>query len=136
MQMIILRDRPLANDHPEGEPLANDYPKGQVSCKWLSRGTGLLKIIICHLCQDPYSISRTFVEQSVVVSHIRTQAGPRAGCDPDYGWLPGAAGTDKCYMLIKSDSRCAYSHFVSFSIGLLAITHDKYRRYDSRIGKK
>ena len=78
-------------------------------------------MIIGDLCQDPDSSSRTFVEQFVLVSHIRTQAGPRAGCDPDYGWLPGAAGTDKCYMLIKSDSRCpSYSHFVSFSIGLLA----------------
>lgn len=37
------------------------------------------------------------------------EAGPRAGCDPDYGWLPGAAGTDKCYMLIKSDSSTCYS---------------------------
>ena len=22
-------------------------------------------------------------------------------CDPDYGWLPGADGSNKCYMLIK-----------------------------------
>ena len=66
-------------------------------------------MIIGDLCQDPDSITRTFLEQFVVVSHIRTQAGPRAGCDPDYGWLPGAAGTDKCYMLIKSDSRCTYT---------------------------
>ena len=27
-------------------PLANDYPKGPASCKWLSRGTGLLQKII------------------------------------------------------------------------------------------
>merc|ERR1711874_399426 len=31
-------------------------------------------------------------------------------CDPDYGWLPGAEGTNKCYMLIKGfDSSTCYS---------------------------
>merc|ERR1712154_689237 len=31
-------------------------------------------------------------------------------CDPDYGWLPGADGTNKCYMLIKGfDSSTCYS---------------------------
>ena len=39
------------------------------------------------------------------------QAGPKAGCDVDYGWLPGAAGSDKCYMLVKTDSRWQYYHF-------------------------
>ena len=31
-------------------------------------------------------------------------------CDPDYGWLPGAEGTNKCYMLIKGfDASTCYS---------------------------
>jgi len=30
------------------------------------------------------------------------EAGPRASCDPDYGWLPGAEGSNKCYMMIRS----------------------------------
>ena len=47
--------------------------------------------------------------------HI-VQAGPRAGCDVDYGWLPGAAGTDKCYMLVKSDSRWPYNDFTVMNI--------------------
>merc|ERR1712130_180087 len=37
------------------------------------------------------------------------EAGPRAGCDVDYGWLPGAPGSDKCYMLVKTDSSSCYS---------------------------
>ena len=24
-----------------------------------------------------------------------------AGCDADYGWLPGVDGSGKCYMLVK-----------------------------------
>jgi len=30
------------------------------------------------------------------------EAGPKAGCDIDYGWLPGVEGTNKCYMLVKA----------------------------------
>jgi len=30
------------------------------------------------------------------------QAGPTASCDPDFGWLPGPDGSNKCYMLIKT----------------------------------
>merc|ERR1711910_123179 len=34
----------------------------------------------------------------------------QATCDPDYGRLPGAEGTNKCYMLIKGfDSSTCYS---------------------------
>jgi len=25
----------------------------------------------------------------------------QADCDPDYGWLPGPDGSNKCYMLVK-----------------------------------
>ena len=63
LKMIIRRGRPLANDHPEGP----------TSCKWSSGGAVLMQMIICHplhlsqLCQDPYSISRTFLEQFVLV---------------------------------------------------------------------
>ena len=62
LQMIFQRTRPLATD----------YPEDPASCKWSSGGTGLLQMIIrhpchhCHLCQDPDSISRTFLEQFVL----------------------------------------------------------------------
>ena len=67
MQMIILMDWPLANDHPDRpasckwssglisllqmlirmeRPLANDYQDGPASFEWPSRSTGLLQIII------------------------------------------------------------------------------------------
>ena len=55
LQMIIWRDRPLANDHPEGPAY----------CKWSSGGAKLLQMIICHprhpsqICQDKDLISRT-----------------------------------------------------------------------------
>merc|ERR1712001_421178 len=29
-----------------------------------------------------------------------------AGCDADYGWLPGVEGTGKCYMLVKDYNQC------------------------------
>ena len=57
--MIIWRDQPLSNGHPAGP----------ASCKWSSRKTGLLQVIIhhpchpTHLCQDPNSILRTFLGQ-------------------------------------------------------------------------
>ena len=95
LQLIIWRNWPLANDHLEGLasckrssggtnhlqtinlrgwPLANDQPEEPASCKWSSGGTSLLQMVICHphhprhLCQDPYSISCTFLEQFVLVS--------------------------------------------------------------------
>ena len=49
--------------------------EGLASCKWSSGGTGLLQMIFCHphhpshLCQDPDSISRTFLKQFVLI-HI------------------------------------------------------------------
>ena len=61
--LFLLLFRPLANDHPE-EP---------ASRKWSSGGTGLLQKIIrhpcyaSHLCPDSDSISRTFLEQFVLV---------------------------------------------------------------------
>merc|ERR1712002_71305 len=36
------------------------------------------------------------------------EAGPKAGCDPDFGWLPGPDGSDKCYMLIKTNGDTCY----------------------------
>ena len=44
--------------------------EGPPFCKWSFRGTGLLQMIIRlprHLCQDPDSISRTFLEEFVCV---------------------------------------------------------------------
>merc|ERR1711970_1680154 len=29
-----------------------------------------------------------------------------AGCDGDYGWLPGVEGSGKCYMLVKDYNQC------------------------------
>ena len=63
LQMIIQRDWALANDHPEGA----------TSCESSSRVARLLQMIICHprhpsqLCQDPHSISQTFLGQFVHV---------------------------------------------------------------------
>ena len=65
--MIIQRDRPLANDHPED----------LASCKLSPGGTGLLQMIIRHprrpnhLSQDPDSISRTFLEQFALVYRVQ-----------------------------------------------------------------
>merc|ERR1712080_436878 len=39
---------------------------------------------------------------------------PRAGCDPDYGWLDGVDGSGKCYMLVKNlDFSTCYSSDVT-----------------------
>ena len=67
LQMMIQRDRPLANGHPEGPssckwwsggtvllqmiiwtdwPLANDDPEGLASCKWSSGGSGLFQMMM------------------------------------------------------------------------------------------
>ena len=67
LQMMIQRDRPLADGHLEGpascrwsyggasllqmvirrgRPLANDDTEGLASCRWSSGGTGLLQMII------------------------------------------------------------------------------------------
>ena len=90
LQMIIQSGRPLVNCHlewpssfwsglplamiiPRGQPLANDHPQKPASCKWSSRGSSHLQMIIrrphhpSHLCQDSDSTSRTFLEQFVLV---------------------------------------------------------------------
>ena len=94
LQIIIWRIWPLANDHPEdpasckwssgGSGLlqmiiqrdrlfANDHPGDLASCKWSSGGDNLLQKFIrhprhlCYLCQDPDSISQTFLEQFLLV---------------------------------------------------------------------
>ena len=62
-QMIIWRDRPLANDHLED----------LASCKWSYGGTGLFQMIFRHpshpnhLSQDLDSILRTFLERFALV---------------------------------------------------------------------
>ena len=83
--MIIWRDQPLTNDHLKNPAFckwsSGDQPltmfirriwplaKSPAISKWSSEGSGLLQMIIryphhhCHLCQDPGSISRTFLEQ-------------------------------------------------------------------------
>merc|ERR1711909_49898 len=33
-------------------------------------------------------------------------ASTTAGCDADYGWLPGVEGSGKCYMLVKDYNQC------------------------------
>ena len=95
--MIILRIRPLTNDHLEepasrkwssggsghlqmiiwrDRPFANDHPEDPASCKWSFGGTSLLQMIICHschpshLCQDPDSILRTFLELFLLVGGV------------------------------------------------------------------
>ena len=67
LQMIIQRDWALANDHPEGA----------ASCGSSSRVACLLQMIIrhprhpSHLCKVPVSISRSFLEQFVLVLFVR-----------------------------------------------------------------
>ena len=57
LQMMIGRDRSLANSHLEGAgllqmiiwrgwTLANDHPEGPASCKWSFGGTGFLQMVI------------------------------------------------------------------------------------------
>merc|ERR1712039_680205 len=44
------------------------------------------------------------------IAQANHERAAQATCDPDYGWLPGAGGTNKCYMLIKGfDSSTCYS---------------------------
>merc|ERR1719486_959613 len=44
------------------------------------------------------------------IAQANHERAAQATCDPDYGWLPGAEGTNKCYMLIKGfDSSTCYS---------------------------
>ena len=82
LQMIIRRDKPLANHHLEwpasskwsfrgacllqmiirkNQPLVNDHPERGATCKWSS--VTPIKLVI----SDPDSISRTFLEQFVLV---------------------------------------------------------------------
>ena len=103
LKMIIWRIPPLANNHPEDpatckwssegssllqmiiqriRPLANDHLEDSATCKWSSGGTGLLQMIIRqprhpnHLSQDPYSISRTFLEQfALIIKVLRLRFG-------------------------------------------------------------
>ena len=46
LQMMISRERPLANDNPKGPPLANDHSKALASRNWSSQGIGPLQMII------------------------------------------------------------------------------------------
>ena len=62
----------LTNCNRRDRPITNDHPEGPTYCKWSSKGTGLLQMIIRHprqptyLCQDTDSISQTFLEQFVL----------------------------------------------------------------------
>ena len=105
LQKIIRRDTPLTNDHLKGpasciwssegtillqmiiqrdRPLANDHPEGPASCKWSSGGTSLLQMIICppchpsQLCQETDSISRTFLQQFVLVNIFQSTSQAQA----------------------------------------------------------
>merc|ERR1711948_31782 len=40
------------------------------------------------------------------VPALSGNASSTAGCDADYGWLPGADGSGKCYMLVKDYNQC------------------------------
>ena len=46
LQLIIWRDRALANDLSEGRPFANNYLEDPASCKFSYGGPGLLEIVI------------------------------------------------------------------------------------------
>ena len=64
MQMIIQRIWPLANDFLEGPALVNDHPSPRLPS---------------HLCQDPDSISWTFLEQFVLVIFCPFKEGANSG---------------------------------------------------------
>ena len=96
--MIIRRILPPANDHTEDlvpckwstggsgllqmiirriRLLVNDHPKDLASCKWSPGYLGScndhpegLASYKCHLCQDPDSILRTFLEQLVLDVYV------------------------------------------------------------------
>merc|ERR1712066_1024874 len=40
------------------------------------------------------------------VPALTGNASSTAGCDADYGWLPGVEGSGKCYMLVKDYNQC------------------------------
>merc|ERR1711928_165401 len=40
------------------------------------------------------------------VPALTGSASSTAGCDADYGWLPGVEGSGKCYMLVKDYNQC------------------------------
>ena len=69
LKLIILRIRPLANDHLEGPAICKWTSWGSGLFNWPSGGTGLSQMIIrqprhpSHLCQDPDSILWTFLGQ-------------------------------------------------------------------------
>ena len=71
--MIILRIRPLANDHPEDPASCKWSSGGSGLLQMISAGTGLLQMIICHprhpnhLSQDLDSTSWSFLEQFALV---------------------------------------------------------------------
>ena len=73
LQMIIQRGQTLANNHPKGPASCKWSSGGTGPCKWSTGGTSLLQMIIRHpshpsdLCQDPDSISGTFLERFVSV---------------------------------------------------------------------
>merc|ERR1712213_275960 len=70
-----------------------------------------------EICHNPDNFLATFVageggnlEYGWLAEANHANGSKADVCDPDYGWLPGAEGTNKCYMLIKGfDSASCYS---------------------------
>ena len=85
LQMMIRRDRPLADGHPEG-PLANDDTEGLASCRWSSGGTGLLQMIIRRAAtvRGVIEVLKFFIVWSYMVVGV--------GVDENLtdSWTPGA----------------------------------------------
>jgi len=57
----------------------------------------LLYFLFSYVAASPYGELKTRLVNNET-------AAAQSGCDPDYGWLPGLEGSNKCYMFIKDST--------------------------------
>ena len=76
-------------------------------------------------------LSRTICSCFTYKNAGRTTSWVRSGL-----WLASRGGWHGQVLHAHQIGLQVHLYFVSFPIWLLAITHDKYRRYDNRIGEK
>eukprot|EP00091_Calanus_sinicus_P023830 TRINITY_DN8264_c0_g1_i1.p1 TRINITY_DN8264_c0_g1~~TRINITY_DN8264_c0_g1_i1.p1 ORF type:complete len:214 (-),score=59.28 TRINITY_DN8264_c0_g1_i1:42-632(-) len=63
----------------------------------------MLSIFFSILCLGVLAVPQRRIQNGPFRSSHNATAAPKAGCDPDYGWIPGVDGT-KCYMVVKDFS--------------------------------
>merc|ERR1719308_788071 len=61
-----------------------------------------MKTLVLFLCAASYTTAEVNFGPLAEANHNATPE-QRASCDPDYGWLPGPEGSNKCYMFIKAN---------------------------------